>query len=140
MLKTIRPTASLLAVSLVVATPVTAAEPEPSWATEVGTINNVTGKGFEYVVSGYRIRMDFIAADRIRRTRIDAADDSAGTTGEEEIIHTDPRPGVFSIAFTDAEGNVVDIFDLQRKRLFVTYITNDGKRIHSETAIKDVTS
>ncbi len=140
MLKTTLLTAALLAASLATAEPVTAAEPEPSWATEVGAINDVTGKSFEYAVSGYRIRMDFIEADRIRWTRIEAPDDSAGTSGEEEIVHTDLRPGVFMIAFTEADGNVVDTFDLQRKRLFVTYITNDGKRFHSETAIEDVTS
>lgn len=140
MLKTAILSASLLAVSLATAKPAHAADPEPSWATELSAINDVTGKSFEYDVAEYRIRLDFLAVDRIRWTRIEAPDDSAGTSGEEEIVHIDLRPGVFIIAFTEAEGNVVDTFDLQRKRLFVTYITNDGKRFHSETAIKDVSS
>lgn len=139
MFKTAILSAALLAVSLATTQPASATDPEPSGATQSDVINDVTGKSFEYAVSGYRIRMDILAVDRIRWTRLEAPDGSAGTSGEEEVVHTDLRSGLFMIAFTEAGGNVVDAFDLQRKRLFITYITNDGARFHSETAFKDVT-
>lgn len=131
--------AALLMVPLISTEAAFATDSGPSWSEEVAAINDVTSKSFEYAVSGYRIRMDFIAADRIRRTRLEAPDGTAGTSGEEEIAHTDLRPGVFLIAFTEADGNVVDVFDLQRKRVFINYITNDGKRFQSETTFEDVT-
>ncbi|MGZ0189972.1 MAG: MoaF-related domain-containing protein [Alphaproteobacteria bacterium] len=139
MLRTAFLSAAVLAVSVLATGPATAADRGPSWSNEVSAINNVTGKSFEYAVSGYRIRMDFIAADRIRWTRLEAPDGTAGASGEEEIVRTDLRPGVFLIAFTEADGNVIDIFDLQRQRVFINYITNDGKRFHSETMIAEVT-
>ncbi|WP_291734143.1 MoaF N-terminal domain-containing protein [Leisingera sp. F5] len=130
--------AALLVAAVAASDPANAADQDTSWTAELSAINDVTGKSYEYAVSGYRIRMDFIAPDRIRWTRVEAPDGTAGTSGEEEIVHTDLRPGVFVIAFTEADGNVVDVFDIQRNRLFVNYITNDGTRFHSEAVIEDV--
>jgi hypothetical protein len=114
------------------------AEEAKSWDAEVSAINTVTGKSYEYSILGYRIKLDFISPEKIRWTRLEAPDDTAGQSGEEDIVLTDLRPGVFLMSFTEAEGNVVDAFDLQRKRLFVTYITNDGKRFHNETSFEEV--
>ncbi len=131
--------AALLFAPLASEEPAIAAGLQPSWTDEVAAINDVTGRSFVYTVSGYRIRMDFVADDRIRWTRLEAPDGTAGMSGEEEIVHTDLRPGIFLIAFTEADGNVVDAFDLQRKRVFINYITNDGKRFQSEASFEDIT-
>jgi hypothetical protein len=127
-----------LCASLLLPSSAAISEEAKSWDAEVATINTVTGKSFEYSILGYRIQLDFISPEKIRWTRLEAPDGTAGQSGEEDVVLTDLRPGVFLMAFTEAEGNVVDAFDLQRKRLFVTYITNDGKRFHNETSFEEV--
>ncbi len=74
MFKTAVFSASLLATTILIPQSVIAADAGPTWAKEVAAINNVTGQSFEYAVSGYRIRLDFIAANRIRWTRVEAPD------------------------------------------------------------------
>jgi hypothetical protein len=127
-----------LCASLLLPSTAATSEEAHSWDAEVSAINTVTGKSFEYSIMGYRIKLDFISPEKIRWTRLEAPDGTAGQSGEEDIVQTNLRPGVFLVAFTEAEGNVVDAFDLQRKRLFVTYITNNGKRFHNETSIEEV--
>ena len=122
-----------LIVSTILITPVTHAAgnaseyDQPSWDQKMTAFTKMTGRTFEYTVSGYRIKLRFDSESSIAWERLEAPDGSAGLKGIQKIDRQNLHPGIFLMAWTEGDGtHVVDVVDTQRMQLFANFVSADG--------------
>lgn len=99
----------------------------------------MTGKTFEYSVSGYRIRLHFDSENSIAWERLEAPDGTAGLKGTQVIDRQNVQTGIFVMAWTEQDGtHVVDVVDTQRMKLFANFVTADGKRFQVSADMREL--
>jgi len=102
-------------------------------------MNALTGRKFDYAVSVYKIRVEFLAEDRLRWTYLAAPDGEVGKVAEQSVDRRDIHYGIILLAWTEDDGtNVVDILDLQTMSLHANAVFPDGNRIFTEAAVTEV--
>ncbi|MEH6446447.1 MAG: MoaF N-terminal domain-containing protein [Oceanospirillaceae bacterium] len=113
---------------------------QASWQQKVAAFTTMTGRTFEYAVSGYRIRLRFDSETSIAWERLEAPDGSAGLKGTQVIDRQDLHPGIFLMAWTEPDGtHVVDVVDTQRMQLFANFVTAKGKRFQTHASMRELT-
>ena len=112
---------------------------QASWDQKVTSYTKMTGRTFEYAVSGYRIQLRFDSENSIAWERIEAPDDTAGLKGTQAVDRQDVHPGIFVMAWTEKDGtHVVDVVDTQRMELFANFVTADGKRFQTRAKMQEL--
>jgi hypothetical protein len=112
---------------------------QASWDQKTSAFTKMTGRAFEYSVSGYRIKLRFDSENTIAWERLEAPDDSAGLKGTQIVDRQNVHPGIFLMAWTEQDGtHVVDVVDTQRKELFATFLTADGKRFQTRAKMREL--
>ena len=109
---------------------------QANWQKKMTTYTQMTGRSFEYTVSGYRIKLRFNNETSINWERLEAPDGTAGMKGTQEIDRQNLHPGIFLMAWTEPDGShVVDVIDIQRMQLFANFVTTDGKRFQTHATL-----
>lgn len=109
---------------------------QASWDKKVLSFTQMTGRTFEYTVSGYRIKLRFDSENTISWERLEAPDGTAGMKGSQTVDRQNVHPGIFVMAWTEEDGsNVVDVVDTQRMELFANFVTGDGKRFQTQAKL-----
>ncbi len=134
-----------LMVSAILMTPVTQAAgnaadfDQTSWNQKMSAFTKMTGRTFEYSVSGYRIQLHFDSEDSIAWERLEAPDGTAGLTGTQAVDRQNIHPGIFLMAWTEPDGtHVVDVVDTQRMELFANFVTADGQRFQTRAEMREL--
>lgn len=101
----------------------------------------LTGKAFEYRVSGYHLCVAFTGEDSLRWVYLAAPGDETGKTASETFDRRDIRSEVLMLSWTEKSGaNVTDVFDFGEMALHASFVTADGKRFMSDAEIKTRTN
>ena len=112
---------------------------QASWDQKVQAYTQMTGRTFEYAVSGYRIQLSFNTEHTIAWERLEAPDGTAGLKGTQAVDRQDVHPGIFVMAWTEKDGtHVVDVVDTQRMELFANFVTADGKRFQTHAKMREL--
>ena len=112
---------------------------QASWNKKVESYTRMSGRTFEYSVSGYRIKLRFDSEDSIAWERLEAPDGSAGLKGTQAVDRQNVHPGIFVMAWTEQDGtHVVDVVDTQRMELFANFVTADGKRFQTRAKMREL--
>ena len=112
---------------------------QASWDEKVESYTKMTGRTFEYTISGYKIQLHFDDENTISWERLEAPDDTAGLKGSQTLDRQNIHPGIFVMAWTEDDGSqVVDIVDTQRMTLYANFVMPDGQRFQSKTAITEI--
>ncbi|MCP4328379.1 MAG: hypothetical protein GY791_08085 [Alphaproteobacteria bacterium] len=102
-------------------------------------MNALDGRTFDYEVAGYRIRVEFLAEDKLRWTYLEAPDGQQGKTAEEALDRRDIHYGIVLLSWTEDDGtSVIDIFDLQTMTLHANAVLLDGQRLFTKAAMTEV--
>jgi len=136
-------TASLAAIGWLATAPVVHTPPAHAMTdaqkSKMSAMNTLTGRSFDYEVAGYKIRVEFLAEDKLRWTYIEAPDGQAGKTADESVDRRDIHYGIVLLAWTEKDGtNVVDILDLQTMSMHANAVLPNGKRFFTKTAVTEV--
>ncbi len=106
---------------------------------KTSVFTQMTGRTFEYSVSGFHIRLHFDSESSIAWERLEAPDGSAGLKGTQTIDRQDLHPGIFVMAWTEKDGShVIDVVDTQRMELFANFVTADGKRFQTSSTMHEL--
>ena len=112
---------------------------QASWNQKMSANTKMTGRTFEYSVSGYRIKLRFDSESSIAWERLEAPDGSAGLKGTQKVDRQNLHPGIFLMAWTEEDGtHVVDVVDTQRMELFANFVTADGKRFQTQANLLEL--
>ncbi|MEH6471024.1 MAG: MoaF N-terminal domain-containing protein [Halopseudomonas sp.] len=112
---------------------------QASWDQKTAAFTKMTGRTFEYSVSGYRIQLRFDSEDSISWERLEAPDNSVGLKGIQIVDRQNVHPGIFLMAWTEQDGtHVVDVVDTQRMELFANFVTADGQRFQSRAKMREL--
>ena len=112
---------------------------QTSWNQKMSEFTKMTGRTFEYSVSGYRIQLHFDSEDSIAWERLEAPDGSAGLKGTQMVDRQNVHPGIFLMAWTEQDGtHVVDVVDTQRMELFANFVTADGQRFQAQAQMSEL--
>lgn len=110
-----------------------------SWDKKVQSFTQMTGRTFEYTVSGYRIKLRFDNEDSITWERLEAPDGTAGMKGTQKVDRQNVHPGIFVMAWTEQDGShVIDVVDTQRMELFANFVMGDGKRFQTHAKLREL--
>jgi hypothetical protein len=111
---------------------------QSAWDKKVSDYTQMTGKVYEYAVSGYRIKLTFTSETSIDWERLEAPDDTKGLKGSQKIDRQNIHPGIFVMAWSEDDGSsVIDIVDIQRLKLFANFVMPDGKRYQTQAALEE---
>lgn len=136
--------ASLIVSTLLVAPAIQAAGnatdfDQAGWDQKMSAYTKMTGRTFEYAVSGYRIQLRFDSEHSISWERLEAPDGTAGLKGTQTIDRQNLHPGIFLMAWTEEDGtHVVDVVDTQRMELFANFVMADGKRFQTRASMREL--
>ena len=112
---------------------------QASWDQKMSAFTQMTGRTFEYSVSGYRIQLRFDSENSIAWERLEAPDGSAGLKGTQTVDRQNVHPGIFLMAWTEPDGtHVVDVVDIQRMELFANFVTADGQRFQAQAKMSEL--
>ena len=112
---------------------------QAGWNQKMSAYTQMTGRSFEYAVSGYRIKLRFDSENSIAWERLEAPDGSAGLKGTQVVDRQNLHPGIFLMAWTEQDGtHVVDVVDTQRMELFANFVTADGQRFQTQAIMREL--
>ena len=108
-------------------------------AAKMKAMNTLAGRKFDYEVAGYKIRVEFLAEDKLRWTYLAAPDGQKGKTAEETLDRRDIHYGIVLLAWTEKDGtNVIDVLDLQTMTMHANGVIPGGKRFFTKAALTEV--
>lgn len=111
------------------------------WDKKVSDYTQMTGKVYEYAVSGYRIKLTFTSETSIDWERLEAPDGTKGQKGQkgsQKIDRQNVHPGIFVMAWSEDDGSsIIDIVDTQRMQLFANFVMPDGKRYQTKAPLEE---
>lgn len=89
----------------------------------------------KYTVAGYEIQMEFLEKDQLRWTYLNAPKETEiGLSAIEDADIMMLREGLYLMAWSEKTGaKIVDVFDFNKKKLYVNYVSKEGNRYKSES-------
>ncbi len=112
---------------------------QSAWDQKMEAFTQMSGRTFEYTVSGYRIKLHFNAETEIAWERLETPDGTTGLKGTQTVDRQNVHPGIFIMAWSEQDGtHVVDIVDTQRMELFANFITADGQRFQTHAKLLEL--
>jgi len=135
--------ASAIALSMMAVTPVisvSAAHADTKvQEAKMKASNTLSGRTFDYQIADYKIRVEFLAEDKLRWTYLEAPDGQKGKTAEETLDRRDIHYGIILLSWTEKDGtNVVDVLDLQTMTMHANAVMPNGKRFFTKAAVTEV--
>ena len=95
------------------------------------------GKIFDYTVENLHLNLQIVSNNQVNWTYVSAPNNETGKTAIENCTIKKISKGIYQIFWTEKDGsNVVDIFNLKTKEVFVNFTLPDAKMYNYKVTFK----